>query len=186
MKKLSKTSQALAWMREAPGRTQYAASIQFSVAQSAVSTALSAERKTVEHYLSHRDQTDAYVATNDLTHLHGMGDNAIQRALRGRTLYHSIPEQTAREPGRMARALDWFSVHGGSQVESAVKFGVRPSGLSTALRIERGTPIPEAVQARRAAMRAASDPVRTAREECAVIADALGAPFVAQTIRGMT
>jgi len=110
----SKTKMALAWINEAPGRTQYAAAKMFDVSQSAICIALQQQNEAVRLWKMHGDSI--------LSHTDGHLTNGVKkRALRGKILCERgvVGVRHVHKVSNTDRALDLVVRHGMSVSEAA-------------------------------------------------------------------
>jgi len=186
MRKASKAKKAVEWLNANPGRTQSEAAIMFDVSPSAVSVAMKENARLIGIYLSNKDAIDEYMETNTPHCLSDgrMTEGEFLRGLKGFNRYHAIPPHAPVIPqlSRTEQALDWYAANGGTQADTADKFGIHPSGFCAALRRERALGVSPEAQARRDAMRPLSDTERAARIALELCGPGLG-DVVAAAIR---
>ena len=114
----SKTKQAIRWINEAPGRTQYAAAKIFNVAQSALSVALQAQAECVRLWNVHGSMIERgqvnHLTTKD--HMRAVRGREILRELDGRSFCR--PERIRNKSGD---ALDYLAITPGATVREAAE-----------------------------------------------------------------
>ena len=130
----SKTKQAIRWINEAPGRTQYAAAKIFNVAQSALSVALQAQAECVRLWNVHGSMIELGQVNHLTTKDHS-------RAVRGREILRELDGRSFCRPERIRSktgdALDYLAIHPDASVrEAAEHAGVSVPTVYAAKKIE--------------------------------------------------
>jgi hypothetical protein len=130
----SKTKQAVRWINESPGRTQYAAAKIFDVAQSALSVALQAQAKCIHLWKLHGDMIELGQVSHLTTKDH-------RRAVRGREILRELEGRSFCRPERLrskvGNALDYLAITPNASILNAAEYaGVSPSAVYAARKIE--------------------------------------------------
>lgn len=118
----SRTKQAVRWLNESPGRTQYAAAKIFGIAQSAISVAIQRQSECIELWKQHGEAIERGQVRHITTKDH-------QRAIRGREILRELDGKPSCRPERRrnktSEALEWLAVTENATVrEAATRFGI--------------------------------------------------------------